>query len=200
RVVPYGERLSLCRRVCAGLHQHSELSSDALLNPATIPHGSSLPKGQVSPELRILIVRRRNSPFFATNDGASRPFNAGLRNCWTIGTKITGSLQCFFQIFEKWRLGAIARIVSSCRSVDRSARHCRTKRSSCRVLNVSSVTVTVRFDALYALGRYRDHHHDHEQQRTNRREQAEGQSGTAGELDQRYEDRIGVRKRDMRLS
>jgi hypothetical protein len=46
----------------------------------------------------------------------------------------------------------------------------------------------------------RNDHHDHEHYRTDRRQQAECQPSAAGELDQLYEERAGVRKRDVRLS
>ena len=58
--VPYGERLSLCRRVRGGLHQHSETSSDALLNPDSFQPGPFASEGQVSSELRILIACAEN--------------------------------------------------------------------------------------------------------------------------------------------
>ena len=66
-VVPYGERLSLCRRVRAGLRQHSELSSDALLNPLTLYNGPLNSEGQVSSELRFPTADPKNSHFFATH-------------------------------------------------------------------------------------------------------------------------------------
>jgi hypothetical protein len=51
-----------------------------------------------------------------------------------------------------------------------------------------------------SVGGNSDDHIGHEHCRTHWREQADRQTSAAGELNQRHEDRVGVRKRDVRLS